>query len=331
MGHILVTGGAGFIGSHVVQYHLKKGDSVWAIDNMGTGKGENLPAHPALRLDLADLCSFEHLQEAVNGAQRIYHLCATVGLFNVLAHPREALANNFKTLDCLLQAMVQSDKKKRLLVASSSGVYSHSSPGADGALHEESELRVPSGKFLYESYTLSKIANEVQALSCAHEQGIRCTIARIFNTIGPNQSSKYGMVVPRFIDQALKNEPLTVFGTGRQTRSFCSVHDVVTALDLLLKDSRTENQIFNVGNDRECTILELAEMIIRLTHSRSTISFIPYQKAYGVEFDDVMQRRPSLEKLMRFTGFRPQWSLEEALSEIIENKLKIKQLTPELA
>lgn len=318
MEHILITGGAGFIGSHLASHHIDKGDKVWIIDNLTTGNKENIGYLKLFRFDKAEVGGFFKLQDAVNWSDRIYHMAASVGMYNVLAHATETLSNNIFSLEKILKSVVISKKKIRVLVASSSGVYRNIVLGLNEAFHEKILLKIPSGEGVQECYALSKIVNEVMGLSYVEQKGVDCTIARIFNTIGPRQSSQYGMVVPRFIKQALKGEPITVYGSGLQTRSFCNVHDVVNALDLLLHTPKSKGEIFNVGNNEtECSILFLAELIKEQTKSSSEIVFVPYKQAYGIDFKDVEQRKPSIDKLRLLTGFKPQWSLDQTIKEII--------------
>lgn len=323
MEHILITGGAGFIGSHLAEYHLNKGDKVWAIDNLLSVSKENLApllTHPAMRFDQADVRTFAQLQEAVQWSDRIYHMAAIVGMRNVLAHPVETMEVNIETLDAVLQAMRNTKRQTRLLVASSSAVYWNGELGPDGAFHEDVVLPIRSGEFLEESYSVSKIVNEVSALAYGHEYGLHCTVARLFNTVGVRQTGRYGMVVPTFVKQALEGGPITVFGTGDQIRSFCNVHDATVALDLLVSNPKSKGEIFNVGNDRACTILELAQMVKEKTNPSIEIRFLSYKEAYGMDFQDVLKRRPNIDKLYNLTGFRPKWTLEQTIDEILRSK-----------
>ncbi len=323
MENVFITGGAGFIGSHLVQYHLNKGDKVWVVDNLLSVSTENLSpmlSHPSMRFDQADIRTFPQLLEAVQWSDRIYHMAAIVGMYNVLSHPVETMETNILGLDTVLQAMHKAKKQTRLLVASSSAVYWNGQLGADGAFHEDAVLKVPSGAFLKQSYSFSKLVNEVNALAYSHEYGLHCTVVRLFNTVGTRQTGRYGMVIPTFIGQALRDEPLTVFGTGQQIRCFCNVHDATCALDLLVSNSKSKGEIFNVGNDQECTILELAQMIKERTNPSLKMRFVSYKEAYGMDYQDVPKNRPNIDKLHRLTGFRPQWTLEQTIDEILASK-----------
>lgn len=321
--NILITGGAGFIGSHLVNHHLKKNDQVWALDNLQTGQIKNLQPnlkHSSFRFDQADLCNWDRLQEAVSWAHRIYHMAASVGQRFVLSNPVGTLENNILTCEYLLQAMVDANSKARLLIASSSEVYCYCQ--AEDGFEEDTMLQFPSGKFRQESYALSKLINETAALSYTFEKGLHCTVVRIFNTIGINQSPSYGMVVPNFIDKALTQKPITVYGDGLQTRTFNNVHDTVESLDLLLDHPESRGKIFNVGNNQETSIIDLAKLIIKLTKSRSEIRFASYEEAFGFDFKDIRRRKPNLQKFTEITRFYPKWTLENTLEEIITAKEK---------
>lgn len=318
---ILVTGGAGFIGSWIVKHYMDRGDYVWAVDNLQTGRVANLAAfrnHPDFHFDCADVSCWEKLSEAVQWADKIYHMAANVGQRLALGKPIQTLTNNIEACEAVLQAMVNVKSQARLLIASTSELYFHSQANADGTLSEEATMVFWSGKFLQEAYPASKHINEVMALSYAYEENVYCTIARLFNTIGPMQSAAYGMVVPNFIREALANQPVTVFGDGLQTRSFNDVRDTVDALSLLLDNPEARGEIVNVGGDYECSIRDLAKMIIKKTQSKSEIAYIPYKEAYGVDFVDVKKRCPDLRKLKQFTGFRPKYNLEQTIEAIIE-------------
>lgn len=320
---VLITGGAGFIGSHLVEYHLSQNSDVWAVDNLQTGNIENIKkykSNPDFRFDSADVRNWYHLQEAVLWATDIYHMAASVGQKLVIKDPVETFSNNVASCEAVLKSMSETRSKAHLLIASSSEVYFHCKGKPLGTYKEDIEVNFPSGMFIQETYPLSKFVNEVMALSYQHDKNIKATIVRLFNTIGINQSSFYGMVVPNFIKQALANKPITVYGDGSQTRSFNYVLDTVEALSLLMNTKKSYGQIINVGNDRECTILELANIIKKLTNSNSEIQFVPYKKAYGMEYTDVKKRHPDLQKFLSITNYKNQWSLEDTLMEIIKDQ-----------
>ncbi len=323
--NILITGGAGFIGSSLTRFHLEQGNAVWVVDNLITGRKENLQdfqSNPSFRFDQEDMIEWPKLHEAVEWADNIYNMAAVVGQRQVLSAPVNTLTMNIRCCEVVLQAMSSLNKKGRLLVASSSEVYRHTPQDLDKPFREDSILPISSGHMLQETYPLSKIVNEIMGLAYAFEKGIHCTIARLFNTIGLNQTGRYGMVVPTFVDQALNQKPLTVYGDGHQTRSFCNVKDTAKLFDLLLENPESNQEIVNVGNDQECSILDLAKLVRKIANSNSEIKFLSYREAYGVDFVDHQRRRPNIEKLIKLTGYSPKWSLEQTLKEIIENASK---------
>lgn len=319
--NVLITGGAGFIGSHLVAHHLEQGDEVWVVDNLQTGRAENIAKfsdNPRFRFDEDDLRTWKKLPEAVRWATHIYHMIADVGQRYVIAHPIDTLSNNIESFERVLQIMCATESRAKILLSSTSEIYGHSNIPSDGMIDEHAIVSFPSGEFLQQTYPLSKLVNEIMALSYVYENKLNCVIARIFNTIGLNQTSTYGMVFPNFIEQALSGNPITVYGDGGQSRSFCNVHDTVIGLSLLIDNPKCVGQIVNVGNDRESTILELATLIKKLTNSSSEITFIPYKQAYGIDFVDIRKRRPNLTKIKELTGYQPKWTLEQTIQEVAE-------------
>src|SRR5688572_20345982 len=252
--HILITGGAGFIGSHLVDLHLGRGDKVHVVDDLSTGSRTNLAHHqdnPDLRFDEADILTWPHLDRAVAWADRIYNLAAVVGVYRVIAEPTKVLAVNIAACERLLRAAREGGWQPQVVLASSSEVYGHND---EDILHEDQDLVVSSRAGTRWGYSVSKIADEALGMSYAQRFGIPAVVSRFFNTVGPRQVGRYGMVLPRFVAQAVRNEPITVFGGGTQTRSFCDVRDTVVALDALATAVGRGTMVANVGNDREISI-----------------------------------------------------------------------------
>lgn len=319
--NIIVTGGSGFIGSHLVDFHLNKGDNVWVIDNLQSGKSENLDSAKKFKnfkFDNVDLITWDKLKDAVKWADSIYHLAATVGQYKVLNDPVNTLWNNIQTCQLILHAISSSKSKAKLLIMSTSEVYSHYEYLAERGFSEELVVGIQTKDFFQESYRASKMINELMGLSYGVQKRIDCTIVRLFNTIGTRQSSKYGMVVPNFIEACMEGKPLFVHGDGMQTRAFCNVKDVIRGLDLIMENPETCGEIYNLGSDEECTILDLAVMIKKLTNSDSEIKFISYEEAYGMEFYGLKRRKPNLEKIFNLTGYKPTITLNETIQEIID-------------
>lgn len=315
--HILITGGAGFIGSHLVDLHVARGDQVHVVDDLSTGTRANLAAHdddPNLRFDEADILTWERLDRVVGWADRIYHLAAVVGVYRVLAEPTKVLATNIAGCERMLRAARDGGWRPQVVLASSSEVYGHND---EDLLREDQDLVVSTRAGTRWGYSVSKIADEALGLSFAQRFGIPAVIARFFNTIGPRQLGHYGMVVPRFVAQAVRNEPITVFGGGQQTRSFCDVRDTVVALDVLAERTCRNTLVANVGNDREISMLALAELVVARSKSRSTIKHQTLREAYGEDFEDIRRRRPSLARLRSITGFEHQYSLERTIDDLI--------------
>lgn len=314
---ILITGGCGFIGSHLIAFHLAKGDQVHIVDNLSAGSLDNIkPFHQNERFQFeeANILTWPNLYKEVQWADRIYHMAAVVGVFKVLAEPVNVVETNITGCERLLHAVLKTGCKARVIIASSSSVYGDSKAVE---LSEKDNLIVkPIGHSL-SCYAVSKIAQETIAHAYFSEHKIPISIIRLFNVIGPRQTGRYGMVVPRFVKQALNNEPITIFGDGTQTRSFCDVRDAVMAINLLAGRPETIGEIINVGNDHELSINELAKLIHQHSNSQSVYQHIPYEQAYGEAFIDTTQRRPCLKKLIKLTDFKHCWSLEQTIDDLI--------------
>ncbi|NMW21178.1 MAG: NAD-dependent epimerase/dehydratase family protein [Chlorobiaceae bacterium] len=315
--NILITGGAGFIGSNLASFYLDRGDSVYVVDNLSTGTIKNILAllhNPAFRFAEADIMMWNDLNDAVNWADRIYHMAAIVGVKKVLEDPRHVLEINIEGTERIFRAVARVRPDTQLIIASSSEVYGFNT---NTSYSETDDIVLRSGARLRWCYAVTKLADEFLAYSYMYKSGIQVVIARLFNTIGHHQTGKYGMVVPTFVRQAVRNLPITVYGDGSQTRSFCDVRDTVTALDLLASNPLANGEIVNVGHDQEISILDLANLVVQRAGSSSKVQFLSYVEAYGMEIDEIMRRRPVLDKLHNMTGFQPKWSLVNTIDNLI--------------
>ena len=315
--NILITGGAGFIGSHLTELYLNRGDNVCVVDNLSTGSEKNIApfrTNSKFHFEKADILTWKNLPKQTVWADRIYHLAAMVGMYHLLANPVQTLRTNILSCERLLRVMDENKSQARLMVASSSEIYG---PSSKAKLSEEDLLLFKSstrGKWVYAA---SKFIDEIFVLTYAREKGIKATAIRLFNTIGPRQDGYYGMVVPRFIQQAIRNEPITVYGDGEQTRSFGDVRDIVVCLDLIANHSDLIGKVINLGQDQPISINQLAELIKRLAKSNSIIKHIDYKEAYGQEYEDIRHRRPDLTEFRKLISYQFEWTLEKTLLDLI--------------
>jgi UDP-glucose 4-epimerase len=313
---ILITGGAGFIGSHLAEYLLARGDSVTSLDNLSTGSVNNihhLMDNPAFRFVQEDVRNIAVLEPLVAECDVVYHLAAAVGVKLIAERPVHTIETNIHGTEVVLDAANKFHKK--VLIASTSEVY-----GKSEAIpfHEDDDTVLGSTRFSRWSYACSKAIDEFLALAFYQQYGLQAVVVRLFNTIGPRQTGQYGMVVPRFVEKALKNQPLEIYGSGHQTRCFCCVLDVVGALVDLMLCSEAAGKVFNLGSDREISLIDLADLVIRLTQSKSSKVFMSYEQAYGRPFDDMLRRVPSLERIHKTIGFKAKYSLEDTLGLAIK-------------
>lgn len=323
--HVLITGGAGFIGSHLAERHLAAGDQVYVVDNLSTGSLANIDSfrgNPAFRFAEADILHWNGLDKAIAWADRIYHMAAVVGVKKVLEDPVAVLATNMTGTERVLRAIHSGGWNPQVIIASTSEVYGFNEKDS---FAETDHIVLPSAGRLRWAYAVTKLADEFLAFSYARKYGLNIVVVRLFNTVGPNQVGHYGMVVPSFVNQAVRNQALTVYGEGNQTRSFCDVRDTVVALDRLAGCPEAWGEVVNVGNDQEISIRDLAKLIVQRAHSASRLEFMSYKDAYGEEFEDVTHRRPVLNKLRALTGFEPVWALNDTLDDLIE-KARVKTL-----
>jgi UDP-glucose 4-epimerase len=312
---VLVTGGAGFIGSHLVEALLRDGHEVCALDDLSTGRLENLPAErESARLTVVTGSVTDELLVAklMEGAEVVYHMAAAVGVRLILDQPVQTIETNIVGTDVVLRAAEKA--RAKVVLASTSEVYGKNDRVPLG--EDDDRVLGPTTKSRW-SYACSKAIDEFLALAYHKERGLPVVIVRFFNTVGPRQTGRYGMVVPRFVRQALGGEPITVYGDGRQSRAFTDVEDAVRAMIALSRCPEAVGQVFNVGSGQEVTIGELAERVRALAGSRSPIVFVPYDEAYQPGFEDMRRRVPNIAKAQAFVGYRPQIPLDETLRRVI--------------
>ena len=308
---ILITGGAGFIGSHLAERLVGEGKTVIVIDDLSTGNEANLRSvmgSSRLRFIRSKVSNCPNLAELVAGTEMVYHLAATVGVELVIKKPIQTLVNNLDETQAVLEAASLSGVP--LLLASTSEVYGKSN---QPAFAETDDLLIGPSNLGRWRYACSKLTDEFLAFAYAEERRLPVVISRLFNTVGPRQTGRYGMVLPRFIGAALGGAPLEVFGNGTQTRCFCYVADTVEALARLGNCAPARGQIFNIGSNEEVSIQRLAERVRDLLGSKSAIVRVPYDQAYAPGFEDMLRRKPVIDKLERLTGFRPQTPLDEII------------------
>ncbi len=313
---ILVTGGAGFIGSHLCDHLLAQGHEVSAIDDLSTGSLDNIVhLHEKQGFTYVNdtILNKDRLELLIKDCDTIVHLAAAVGVKYVIENPLLSMEININGTENILK--FANRYKKRVLVASTSEVYGKH---LHAPLREDDNVIYGPPSTMRWSYAAAKLIDEFMAFSYHRTKKLDVVVFRCFNTIGPRQTGLYGMVVPRFIQQALRDEPITVFGDGQQTRTFTYVQDVVEAIYRLMSCERATGDVVNIGGTEEVTIIDLAERIKALCRSNSEIVFVPYEKAYGRDFEDMMRRVPSLEKLESLIDYSPNTPLDEILGKTIE-------------
>jgi UDP-glucose 4-epimerase len=313
---ILITGGAGFIGSHLAEKLLGLGHEVFIIDNLWTGRLSNIEKiqdHKKLHLVVDTILNESVMNELIFKIDHIYHLAAAVGVKNIMDHPVETLDINVKGTETVLR--LANRFKKKVLVASTSEVYGKH---VEHSLSEDDDRILGTVKKRRWAYACSKTLDEFQALAYFDEKKLPVVIARLFNTVGPRQTGQYGMVLPNFVQSALLGKPISVYGEGTQSRSFAHVNDVVGAITKLMDEPSAEGEIFNVGNNKEVTINELALKVKEMTDSDSEIEHIPYEKAYGPGFEDMKKRCPNIKKINKLIGFKPSYDLEAMIQSVID-------------
>ena len=317
----LVTGGAGFIGSHLTERLLAAGHSVVVADNFSTGSVANLASvkdDPALKIVELDVAEDQaQVRQLVKECDTVIHLAAAVGVELVVNEPARTISTNVRGTENVLLPAVEFDK--RIIAASTSEVYGKSTKEK---FSETDDLLIGSPDHSRWSYACSKLLDEFYLTALVQTANLRGTVVRFFNTVGPRQTGRYGMVLPRFVRAALNNEAIPVYGDGGQSRCFCHVHDVIRALIALIDDERTYGEVYNIGSQRLVTIKELAELVIRRTDSRSEITVIPYEKAYAKGFEDMRRRMPDTAKIHALNNWQAEKSLEEIIDDVAESLKK---------
>ena len=312
----LITGGAGFLGSHLAERLLADGDEVFVIDNLSTGAIENiesLKTHPDFHYTIETIMNEPVTAELVDRADIIFHLAAAVGVKLIVESPVNTIETNVHGTENILK--LANKKGKKVLVASTSEVYGKS---VEFPFLEDADLVMgPTTKGRW-SYACSKAIDEFLALAYYKEKKLPVLIVRLFNTVGPKQTGQYGMVIPSFVKQALTGSPITVFGDGNQSRCFTDVADVVQALIDLAEHPEAVGEVFNIGSGQEVTILELAQKVKELTGSQSEIVFVPYDEAYEEGFEDMQRRVPDISKVQKLTGYEPTFTLKQTLERVID-------------
>ena len=313
---ILITGGAGFIGSHLADALIERGDRVAIIDDLSTGAVANirhLKGHPNFSYTLDTIANEAVLAELIDESDAVVHLAAAVGVQLIVQSPVRTIETNVNGTELVLRWAAK--KGKTVLIASTSEVYGKSERAP---FREDDDLVLGPSTINRWSYACSKLLDEFLALAYHKERDLPVIIARLFNTVGPRQTGRYGMVLPRFVRAALRDVPLHVYGDGQQTRCFCYVGDTVRALIALLDHPDAVGKIFNVGNPQEVSILELAQRVVKLAQSSSPIVLVPYDHAYEAGFEDMRRRVPDISRLTALTGFRPTLDLDDIIRTVIE-------------
>lgn len=312
---VLITGGAGFIGSHLADAYLQRGDDVLVIDDLSTGTIENirhLKNNPRFHYTIDTVHNQPVTAELVDQSDLIFHLAAAVGVKLIVESPVRTIETNVRGTEVILA--LANKKKKRVLIASTSEVYGLST---DVPFREDGNLVMGATTKGRWSYACSKAIDEFLALAYWREKKLPTTIVRLFNTVGPRQTGRYGMVIPTFVKQALAGRPITVYGDGKQTRCFGYVGDIVGALIKLMDHPDSVGQVYNIGSNEEISIFKLAERVKGLTNSDSEIVFMPYDEAYEEGFEDMPRRVPNIAKINQLVGFRPEMTLEGILQTVI--------------
>ena len=310
----LITGGAGFIGSHLSDFLIKRGDFVTIFDNFSTGNLKNIE-HQMGRKQFTvidgSILDLKALNAAVASVDHVLHLAAAVGVFTIVNNPLESLTTNLKGTENVLE--LSHLHGKEVLIASTSEIYGKNDASS---LSEDSDRIIGSPLKSRWSYSEAKAIDESMAFFYFAEKELKTRIVRFFNTIGPRQIGNYGMVVPRFIEAALKGEFLDVYGSGEQLRCFCNIQDAIEALISVIDSNNTIGDVYNIGNDSEISIKNLAALVVNKLESKSELRFVPYEQAYKNGFEDMQKRVPNISKIKQVTGWEPKYSLDQTILDI---------------
>ena len=309
---VFITGGAGFIGSHLCDALVAEGKEVTILDNLSTGSKKNI-AHleGKIKVFQGDIRDQKLVESLVEDCDLVLHMAAALGVDNILENPIESISTNFHGSEIVLNAAVKYDR--RIVIASTSEIYGKN---PKQPLSETDDRVIGTPQKLRWTYSDAKALEEATAFSLFLTKRLKVTTVRFFNTVGPRQTGKYGMVIPRFVKAALTNEPLEVFGDGSQSRVFCHVRDSVSALLQLTLNKETIGEVFNIGGKGEISILDLAKLIIECTNSKSNISFIRYEDAYAIGYEDMARRVPDIAKLNFYTGWYPKLSIQTIIEDV---------------
>lgn len=313
---ILITGGAGFIGSHLAERLLSDGHHVHVIDNLSTGKLENIETfkdNSRFKYTIGSILDRELLEKLISNSEQIYHLAAAVGVKYIIENPLSSLKTNIVGTDNVLE--LANKYKCKVLITSTSEVYGKSD---QLPFHETADRLMGPTQISRWGYACSKSIDEFYALAFFREKKLPVVIARCFNTVGPRQTGQYGMVLPKFIKAALLDQPIIIYGTGEQTRCFADVSDIVEAFISLMKEKRCEGEIFNVGTTEVISITDLAQKVKTMCSSKSKIEYMAYEDAYEEGFEDMMHRMPDLKKIQEYIGYKPKINLDEIIQRMIE-------------
>jgi UDP-glucose 4-epimerase len=309
---VLITGGAGFIGSHLCDALVAKGEEVVILDNLSTGSKNNI-AHLEGKIQVfqGDIRDQNLVESLIKDCDLVLHMAAALGVENILENPVESISTNYQGSEIILKATVKYNK--RILISSTSEIYGKN---PKQLLSETDDRIIGTPQKLRWSYSDAKALEEAAAHHYYVTKNLPVTTVRFFNTVGPRQSGKYGMVIPRFVESALSDNPVKIFGDGTQSRVFCHVTDTVKAIILLLESSKAIGEVFNIGGIEEISIRHLAEKVIKLTKSNSIINFTPYTDAYGTGYEDMIKRVPDISKIHKYVGWSPKVSLDQIILDV---------------